>query len=42
MILLADVRLFVTGRRVAASVRTVMACAIWPSERKGMVMGTMV
>jgi len=42
MILLAEVRLCVTGSSVAASVRTVIACAIWPSERKGIVMSTMV
>lgn len=42
MILFAGVRFFVTGRRVAASLRTVIAWESWPSGRKGMVMGTSV
>lgn len=39
---LAAVRFFVTGSRVAASVKTVMACDNCPSARKGTVMGTRV
>jgi len=42
MILFAGVRPLVTGKRVAASVRTVIACAVWPSGRKGILMSTSV
>jgi len=42
MILFAGVRPLVTGSSVAASVRTVMAWAVWPSGRKGILMSTNV
>ena len=41
-ILFAAVRLCVDGNKVAASERTVMAWADWPSGRKGILMGTRV
>lgn len=42
MIRFAGVRPLVMGKRVAASVSTVMAWAVWPSGRKGILISTSV